>query len=93
MKLKGDKVEIKMEKARQETDKYNRGEHPNSLSNLTYHQGRKSDYGSRKSKRGVVLTDDGWDGIKSLATQHGFKSASDFLEQLGRGVVTIKVSA
>jgi hypothetical protein len=72
---------------------YMQGQHPNSLANLTHHKGRKSNYGTRKSKRGVSLTDEGWDGIKSLATEYGCNSVSDFLEKVGRGLVEIKASA
>ena len=74
-------------------EKYTQGQHPNSLANLTYHKGRKSDYGTRKSKRGVSLTDEGWNGIKSLANEHGCTSVSDFLEKVGRGLVEVKASA
>ena len=73
--------------------KYSQGEHPNSLSNLTYHQGRKSDFGQRKKTRGVSLTDEGWENMKSLANQYGCSSVSDFLEKIARGIVELKVSA
>ena len=73
--------------------KYPKGQHPNSLANLTYHKGRKSDYGKPKSKRGVTLTDEGWNGIKTLANQHGCNSVSDFLEKVGRGLVKVKAPA
>lgn len=76
-----------------DSTKYKQGEHPNSLKNLTYHQGRKAKYGQNKSKRGVTLTDEGWEGIQNLAIEHGCSSASDFLEKVGRGLVEIKVSA
>ncbi len=74
-------------------EKFPKGQHPNSLANLTYHKGRKSNYGTPKSKRGVTLTDEGWNGIKVLAEQHGCSSVSDFLEKVGRGLVEVKASA
>jgi hypothetical protein len=73
--------------------KYSQGEHPNSLSNLTYHQGRKCDFGQRKKTRGVSMTDEGWENMKSLASEHGCSSVSDFLEKIARGVMKIKISA
>jgi len=69
------------------SDKYSQGQHPNSLANLTYHQGRKSEYGTKKKTRGVTLTDEGWEHLKFLANQHGCSSVSDFLEKIGRGVI------
>lgn len=74
-------------------EKYTPGQNPNSLANLTYHKGRTSDYGTRKSKRGVSLTDEGWNGIKLLADEHGCTSVSDFLEKVGRGLVEVKATA
>ena len=73
--------------------KYSQGEHPNSLSNLTYHQGRKSDFGQRKKTRGVSLTDEGWEKMKALASKHGCSSVSDFLEKIDREIVEVKYSA
>ena len=73
--------------------KYSKGEHPNSLSNLTYHQGRKSDFGQRKKTRGVSLTDEGWENMKLLASEHGCSSVSDFLEKIARGIMEVKISA
>ncbi len=73
--------------------KYTQGEHPNSLANLTYHKGRKSDFGERKKTRGVSLTDEGWNRMKLLAEEYGCSSVSDFLEKVARGVVEVKASA
>ena len=73
--------------------KYTQGEHPNSLSNLTYHQGRTSDFGERKKTRGVSLTDEGWNRMKLLANEYGCNSVSDFLEKVARGLVEVKASA
>ncbi len=73
--------------------KYTQGEHPHSLSNLTYHQGRKSDFGERKKTRGVSLTDEGWNRMKLLANEYGCNSVSDFLEKVARGLVEVKASA
>ena len=72
---------------------HKQGKHPNSLKNLTYHEGRKAKYGKNKSKRGVTLTDEGWEGIRNLAVEHGCSSASDFLEKIGRGLMEVKASA
>jgi hypothetical protein len=73
--------------------KYSHGQHPNSLSNLTYHQGRKTDFEQRKKTRGVSLTDEGWENMKSLAREHGCSSVSDFLEKIARGIMEVKLSA
>ena len=73
--------------------KHKQGKHPNSLKNLTYHEGRKTKYGENKSKRGVTLTDEGWEGIRNLAIKHGCSSASDFLEKIGRGLMEVKTIA
>ena len=70
--------------------KYSQGEHPSSLANLTYHQGRKSDFGQRKKTRGVSLTDEGWNRMKLLAEEYGCSSVSDFLEKVARGLVEVK---
>ncbi len=73
--------------------KYTPGEHPNSLANLTYHKGRKSDFGERKKTRGVSLTDEGWNRMKLLAEEYGCSSVSEFLEKVARGLVEVKASA
>jgi hypothetical protein len=73
--------------------KYSQGQHPNSLSNLTYRQGRKRDFEQRKKTRGVSLTDEGWENMKSLANKHGCSSVSDFLEKIARGIMEVKISA
>ncbi len=73
--------------------KYTQGQNPRSLANLTYHQGRKSDFGERKKTRGVSLTDEGWNNMKLLAKEYGCSSVSDFLEKVARGLVEVKASA
>lgn len=73
--------------------KYTQGEHPNSLANLTYHKGRKRDFGERKKTRGVSLTDEGWNRMKLLAEEYGCSSVSEFLEKVARGLVEVKASA
>ncbi len=72
---------------------YAKGTHPNSLANLTYHKGRKPDYGSRKNRRGINMTDEAWEKIKVLATAYGCSSVSDFLEKVARGLVELKEPA
>ncbi len=73
--------------------KYTQGQHPKSLANLTYHQGRKSNFGERKKTRGVSLTDEGWNRMKLLAEEYGCSSVSDFLEKVARGLIEVKASA
>ena len=72
--------------------KYSQGQHPNSLSNLTYREGRKRDFAQRKKTRGVSLTDEGWENMKLLASKHGCSSVSDFLEKIARGIMKVKIS-
>ena len=78
---------------RMSNQKYSQGQHPNSLSNLTYRQGRKRDFGQRKKTRGVSLTDEGWENIKLLASKQGCSSVSDFLEKIARGIIKLEFSA
>ena len=65
---------------------------PNSLANLELGRrkghGRGLDYEQRKKTHGVTITDQGWKGLESLANQAGV-SISEFLERLGRGVITV----
>jgi hypothetical protein len=68
-----------------------RGQHPNSQKNLT-HDGRPSSeaiYGEAKQNRTVTVTDSGWDGVKEFVKTAGYKSPSEFLELLGRGVIAV----
>ena len=41
-----------------------------------------------KNRHGVSLTDEGWAGVQATAQQYGY-SVSEFLEQIGRGNLTI----
>jgi hypothetical protein len=68
-----------------------RGQHPNSQKNLT-HEGRPSSeeiYGEPKQNRTVTVTNSGWEGIKEFVKAAGYKSPSEFLELLGRGVISV----
>ncbi|MGR3279394.1 hypothetical protein ACSYAD_30470 [Acaryochloris marina NIES-2412] len=64
-----------------------RGTHKNSLNNLT-HEGRPLEYGEPKTGHRVTVTKTGWDSAKQLINSMGM-SVSEFLEQLGRGRVTV----
>lgn len=64
-----------------------RGTHKNSLNNLT-HEGRPLEYGEPKTGHRVTVTKTGWDRAKQLINSMGM-SVSEFLEQLGRGRVTV----
>jgi|GEM_PF-1971640 len=74
-------------------DNYKKGKHPNSLANLTSHEGRPQQYKSKKKARSVSITPEGWDGIGELAEQNGCSSKSEFLEKLGRGLIKLQISA
>lgn len=68
-----------------------RGQHPNSQRNLI-HTGRTSSvvlYGEPTHNRTVTVTDSGWKGVKQYVKEAGFRSPSEFLELLGRGVVPV----
>ena len=73
--------------------KYQQGRHPNSLENLTYHEGRPKHYDSNKKTRTVTVTDEGWQGFDRLAKQYGCASKSELLEKLGRGLIKLQISA
>jgi hypothetical protein len=64
-----------------------RGTHKNSLSNLT-HEGRPLEYGEPKKDRSLSVTTTGWNQAQALIKSMGM-SVSEFLEELGRGQVTI----
>ena len=49
---------------------------------------RKRYYEEAKTRHEVMVTPTGWEGLKALATAHGL-SASEFIEQVGRGVIGI----
>ena len=64
-----------------------RGQHPNSLENLT-HEGRPLEYNEPKKVRRLTVTESGWTSAKELIGAMGM-SVSQFLEELGRGRVSI----
>ncbi|QQE67469.1 hypothetical protein GFS31_41820 (plasmid) [Leptolyngbya sp. BL0902] len=59
---------------------------PRSRDNL---KPRKRYYEEAKKRHEVMVTPEGWDGFKALATAHGL-SASELIEQLGRGLIEIE---
>jgi hypothetical protein len=68
-----------------------RGQHPNSQKNLI-HTGRPSSeelYGEPTGNRTVTVTASGWDGVKRYVKEAGYRSPSEFLELLGRGLLSI----
>jgi hypothetical protein len=68
-----------------------RGQHPNSQKNLI-HTGRPSSeelYGEPTGNRTVTVTASGWEGARKCIKEAGYRSPSEFLELLGRGVVSI----
>jgi hypothetical protein len=68
-----------------------RGKHPNSQKNLT-HKGRPSSedlYGEATGNRTVTVTESGWEGVKRFVKEAGYRSPSEFLEFLGRGIVSV----
>lgn len=67
--------------------------HPNSLANLSSHDGRPQHYKSKKERRNVSITPEGWEGIDKLAKQYGCSSKSELLEKLGRGIIKLQASA
>lgn len=67
--------------------------HPNSLANLTSHEGRPQQYESKKERRNVSVTPEGWEGFDRLAKQYGCSNKSDFIEKLGRGLIKLQISA
>ncbi|MDJ0717320.1 MAG: hypothetical protein QNJ54_24400 [Prochloraceae cyanobacterium] len=73
--------------------KYSKGKHPNSLSNLKPGSGRKPKAFAEedKKRRYLTVTETGWEGVKPIIKQLGCSSVSEFLEKLGRG--EIKLSA
>lgn len=63
------------------------GQHPNSLDNLRYHEGRPQVYDEPKKQRNVTVTDKGWKGAREAIKSAGYDSLSEFLELLGRGEI------
>ena len=73
--------------------KYRPGYHPNSLANLTSKTGRKPEFGARKKTRGVTLTDEAWEKLQLLASEHSCSSVSDLVERISRGLVEISTKS
>ncbi len=72
--------------------KHKQGKHPNSLRNLipgVSGSGRKTQYGSKKKKRGIYLTDESFTNLTFLAKKYGCSSVSDLLEKFGRGIIPL----
>ena len=69
--------------------KYAPGTNPQSLANLTYHEGRKCDFKTPKKQHTITVTDEAWTRLKSLAAETGCASVSDLLEKITRGIVEI----
>lgn len=66
---------------------YKRGEHPNSIGNLTYHNGRPQAYREPKKQRYLSITETGWQGMQQLAENLGCNGVSELLEKMGRGQI------
>ena len=64
-----------------------RGQHKNSLKNLS-RKGRPREYDEPKAGHRVTVTRTGWESASKLIDSMGM-SVSEFLEQLGRGGVTV----
>jgi hypothetical protein len=58
---------------------------PRSRDNL---KPRKRYYEEPKKRHEVMVTPEGWEGFKALASDRGL-SASELIEQLGRGLIEI----
>lgn len=65
---------------------------PNSLANLQLGRrpghGRTLVYNQPKKKHGITITDEGWQGLETLAQQAN-TSISELLEQIGRGYLSV----
>lgn len=72
---------------------YSQGKHPNSLANLNKTEGRPQQYKSKKERKNISITSEGWEGIGKLAQQYGCSNKSEFIEKLGRGLIELKTSA
>ncbi len=68
---------------------YSTGKNPNSLKNLEG-RGRTTVYDEYKRRHEINITDTGWAGIQELAKAMGV-SASEFVEQIGRGTIEVTV--
>jgi hypothetical protein len=69
--------------------KHAHGKHPNTLANLTYHEGRPLAFGEAKKRRNLSVTEEAWIGLQPIVEELGCNSVSDLLEKLGRGVVKL----
>lgn len=68
-----------------------RGLSPNSQKNLI-HTGRPSSedvYGEPSRNHTVTVTDTGWNGVKDIVKQAGYSGVSEFLEYVGRGIISV----
>jgi hypothetical protein len=68
-----------------------RGQHPNSQKNLI-HTGRPSSveiYGEETKTRSITVTETGWTNAKQYVKESGYRSVSEFMEMLGRGIISI----
>ncbi len=62
---------------------------PNSLKNLTHHEGRPLAVGEKKKERTVTVSQTGWEGTKALLQAVGCSSVSELLEKLGRKQLSV----
>ncbi|VEP16503.1 conserved hypothetical protein [Hyella patelloides LEGE 07179] len=72
---------------------YPQGKNPNSLANLSKTEGRPLQYSSKKERKNISVTPEGWEGIGKLAQEYGCSNKSEFLEKLGRGIIKLEISA
>ena len=73
--------------------KHEHGKHPHSLANLTYHKGRKPEYGEKKKRRAFSMTNEGWEKIGDIAQELGCSSPSDLCEKIARGQIKLQICA
>ena len=69
-----------------------RGEHPNSLANLTSHKGRpkvSSEWGEDPVKYTTTLTPTAKAKLSDVVKTKGFRSIPDFLEHVARELIEI----
>lgn len=67
---------------------YSQGENPRSLENLSP---RDPLYGTKKKRREISVTDEGWEGARTAIKQAGFSTLSDLVEKLGRGIAEVRL--
>ena len=51
--------------------------------------GRPKQYESKKQRKNISVTPEGWEGIGKLAEQYGCSNKSEFIEKLGRGLIRL----